>query len=198
MTMIPLSGGATVSDNPNPKNWREAAPYVVWGVLVFSFGMEGVVTLVHFEWLPSMFSFAGMAAVISLYFARDRLIEKLNAVHGAWFIAVPLTCLLALAIVPSVLERYRGAPAGSFTPDQIAEAIVKKLPASSGTTQDAIFLGPGQTTIGNLTIPIMDRILEQPTVEWDGKGPIVFHARVDHAIEKIACLSGLGQRWAGR
>ena len=50
---------------PNPASYKEAAPYIIWGILVFSFGLEGVVGLVHGEILVAAVSFVGMGAVIA-------------------------------------------------------------------------------------------------------------------------------------
>jgi hypothetical protein len=71
-------------------------------------------------------------AGISLYFARDQLIEKLGNPHGAWFIAVPLVCLVALAALPALSEGKGGKNPSQGIPsaEQIADAVAKKLPAA--------------------------------------------------------------------
>jgi hypothetical protein len=169
-----------MSDNPNPKNWREAVPYVVWGILAFSFGMEGCVTLVHFEWLSSFVSFAGMLAVISLYFAKERIVEKFSTLHGAWFFIVPLFCLAALTAAPILSERSHPRPTGA-TADEIAAAVVKALPKPTWDAGSSA--GIGQMPIGGAPT---ESVLEQPVLIWDGKdGSITFRARVDRSGEKL-------------
>jgi len=77
--------------------------------------------------------------------------------------------------------------------EEIAAAVVKALPQTPVPTNEPTIAVAVGTTIGNLTIPYSDRMIEKPTIDWDGQGPIVFHARVDRAIEKQPVYLDWGQ-----
>jgi hypothetical protein len=49
-----------------PKTWKEAAPPIVWGVLIFAAGFEGIASLVHAEWLSSLASFVIMVGLTAM------------------------------------------------------------------------------------------------------------------------------------
>jgi hypothetical protein len=84
-------------------------------------------------------------------------------------------------------------PVKGPTAEEIAAAVVKILPRTAEPSNEPTIAVAVGTTIGNLTIPYGDRIIEQPTIDWDGKGPIVFRARVDRAIEKQPIYLDWGQ-----
>ncbi len=83
------------------------------------------------------------------------------------------------------------------TTEEIAAAVVKALPKGAAPSTEPTIAAGLATTIGNLTIPYGDRMIEQPTIEWDGKGPVIFHARVDRAIEKQPIYLDWGQVGSG-
>ena len=68
-----------------PTTWKEAVPLIVWGVLIFSFGLEFVVNLVEGHYGRALFSLAGLAVLTAMLagFAEGRMN---NALHGgdAW------------------------------------------------------------------------------------------------------------------
>lgn len=55
--------GALMADAATPINWADIARYIFWIVLVFSFGLEGVVKLLEGEFRISAIAFATMAAL---------------------------------------------------------------------------------------------------------------------------------------
>jgi hypothetical protein len=92
-----------MADVSLPKTWREALPYIVWGILVFSFGLEGVVKLLAGEFLISGIAFALMLGIAALALWTPKL--KAIALDVRWIVAALFVALLALAAVPYVEQR---------------------------------------------------------------------------------------------
>ena len=99
--------------------------------------MEGCVTLVHFEWLPCTLSFAGMAAVISLYFARERLLSRVGGLQWRLVHRRSTGLFIGLIGYPAFLQKFQVATpvngASYPTADEIAAAVVKVLPKQEPT-----------------------------------------------------------------
>jgi general stress protein CsbA len=55
-----------MSDSSVPKTWREAVSAIVWVILVFAAGFEGIATLVHAEWISSIASFSIMVGLTAI------------------------------------------------------------------------------------------------------------------------------------
>ncbi len=53
-----------------PKSWGEAIPYIVWGILAFASGFEGVGALIHGEWWPATFGIGGMLGLSAMLIHR--------------------------------------------------------------------------------------------------------------------------------
>jgi len=70
-----------MSDSPIPKSWREAIPALVWVVLVFAAGFEGIATVVHGEWIPSIVSFAIMVGLTAMLLHWQNLKQWLTAIN---------------------------------------------------------------------------------------------------------------------
>jgi hypothetical protein len=85
-----------VAEEPVPTTWKEAFPYVTWGILVFSFGLEGVITLVHGEFAISGVSFAGMLAVTAAALHWNQLKRWAFTLDARWVVLLLFVALIAL------------------------------------------------------------------------------------------------------
>jgi hypothetical protein len=123
-----------------------------------------------------------MALASSFPFWKRRVARWVRdgAVHvatgGAAFIVLA-ACIYVLG--PFLLPRPPSAA-------EIAATVVRALPQSGAIGVGAI----GQMPIGGNPAT---SLLEQASIAWDGHGPIIFHARVDHPIEKVPVYLDWGQ-----
>jgi len=97
----------------------------------------------------------------------------------------PTTQEIAAAVVKALPQASTSSSA-----DEIASAVIKALPKQArdqGIGTGAI----GQAMIGGVP---GESILEQPSIDWDGKSAFVFHARVARSGEKLPVYldSGIG------
>lgn len=81
-----------------PKTWREAVPLAVWGILIFAAGFEGIASLVHFEWLPCIASFAIMGGLMVTLIHWD----SIRRTNPNWIVPVACLALLAIMLLPFI------------------------------------------------------------------------------------------------
>jgi hypothetical protein len=89
-----------------PKTWKEAVPLIVWGVLIFASGFEGIATLVHAEWVPCIASFSLMVGLTAMLIHQAKLKSWLIGVNPNWVVATALVALLLVGASP-FLDRQR-------------------------------------------------------------------------------------------
>jgi hypothetical protein len=89
-----------------PKTWKEAVPLIVWGILIFAAGFEGVATLVHGEWIPSFASFALMVGLTAMLIHHNFLRSWLLSLNPNWVVAAVLVALVLIGAAP-FLDRER-------------------------------------------------------------------------------------------
>lgn len=109
---------------PLPKTWREAVPYVVWGVLVLGFGLEFVTALVHAEWLHAIVSFVGLVGLMTAAIHWTRLKTWATQLSPNWIVATFSLLLLAIILAPFV-EQRRWPFSTVFHDQPTAEDIAK-------------------------------------------------------------------------
>jgi hypothetical protein len=106
-------GGTTMSEGSFwPQSWREALPLLVWGVLIFAFGFEGVASLIHGEWWQTIFGFGGMLGLTAMLVYWTR-IQKLKDIR--WLVAASMVALIVVALSPYI-EQQRWPFTAARTP----------------------------------------------------------------------------------
>jgi len=83
-----------------PKTWKEAWPLLVWGVLIFASGFEGIVTLVHWELIPSIASFTLMVGMTAMLIHREKLKSWLLALNPNWVVPAIIVTILIIGASP--------------------------------------------------------------------------------------------------
>jgi hypothetical protein len=117
-----------------PKTWTEATPYIVWGILAFAFGFEGVGALIHGEWWPATFGLGGMVGLSAMLIHWTRVRQAFGDVR--WLVAAMMFAMVVVVLSPYV-EQQRWPFASQFhsllgpTADDVAEAVVRKMPKPS-------------------------------------------------------------------
>jgi TolA-binding protein len=94
-----------VSEGPLPRTWKEAVPYVVWGVLVLGFGLELVAAFVRGEWTHAIVSFAGLVALMSAALHWQQIKSWATGLNPNWVVASLSLVLAGLILSPFVEER---------------------------------------------------------------------------------------------
>src|SRR5216683_6638723 len=79
-----------------PKTWREAIPLLIWGVLIFAAGFEGVANLVHGQWVSSGISFTIMVGLTAMLLHWERLL----AINPNWLVGAVMLVLLGVILSP--------------------------------------------------------------------------------------------------
>ena len=87
-----------MADVPFPRSWKEAVPYIVWGIVVFSFGLEGVVALLHGEWLQAITAFGALFAVVAVTLHWQDLKERASSLDARWVVASLFVALIAIPV----------------------------------------------------------------------------------------------------
>jgi hypothetical protein len=156
-----------VSEGPLPRTWKEAVPYVVWGVLVLGFGLELVAAFVRGEWTHAIVSFAGLVALMSAALHWQQIKSWATGLNPNWVLA-SLSLVLAGSILSPFVEERRWPFSAVFhdppTAEQIAAAIApiqKQLDGVTKQRDDAIkerdaaqqLQAMGQTPVAPPSIP---------------------------------------------
>jgi hypothetical protein len=119
-----------------PKTWEEAAPLIVWCVLIFAFGFQGVEGLFPpFDIWRIVIGFGGMVGLTAMLIHWSGL-KQLSDVR--WLIAASMAALIVVTFSPFVEQRkwpYDAPPAARYRPmvrvlkgDAIVTSV-KTLPA---------------------------------------------------------------------
>jgi hypothetical protein len=85
-----------------PKTWKEAIPLIVWGVLIFAAGFEGIAALVHAEWLSSLASFVLMVGLMAVLFHGKTWIASINP---NWLVGAVIVALVVITFSPFVEQQ---------------------------------------------------------------------------------------------
>jgi len=101
-----------------PKTWPEAIPYIVWGILAFAFGFEGVGALIHGEWWPAFFGFGGMVGLAAMLIHWARVRQAFGDVR--WLVAAMMFAMIVVIFSPYV-EQQRWPFASQF---EVASGIL--------------------------------------------------------------------------
>jgi hypothetical protein len=102
-----------MSEGPVPRNWREALPFLVWGVLIFACGFEGIASLLHAEWLQAVLGLGGMLGLTAMLIHWTRI--KDNFADVRWLMAAIMVALIVAAFSPYI-EQRRWPFAWQFVP----------------------------------------------------------------------------------
>ena len=86
-----------------PRSWQEARPHLVWGILIFACGFEGIASLIHGEWLQAVFGFAGMLALTAILIHGKKIKETFQDIQ--WQGAAVMVALLIIVLSPFVEQR---------------------------------------------------------------------------------------------
>jgi hypothetical protein len=113
-----------VSDGPIPKNWREALPFLVWGVLIFACGFEGIASLLHGEWLQAALGLGGMFGLTAMLIHWTRIRDNFADVR--WLMAAIMVALVVSALSPYV-EQHRWPFSTVFHDAPPADAVAKAV-----------------------------------------------------------------------
>jgi hypothetical protein len=84
-----------------PRTWKEALPLIVWGILIFAAGFEGVASLVHGEWISSGVSFAIMLGLTAMLLHWKAWLETVNP---NWVAGSAIALIIAIAVSPFVRQ----------------------------------------------------------------------------------------------
>jgi hypothetical protein len=158
-----------------PKRWKEAVPLIVWGVLIFAAGFEGVAALVHGEWISSVVSFVIMLGLTATLLHWKAWLEKVSA---NWLAGAVTALVVAIALLPTArLGRWPviswESAAGGVLAALIAIAIIGVLISVSiadGSQANATVAAPSSTEIDFQTrqdiIHLLDFAVNQTTLLW--------------------------------
>lgn len=146
-----------MSDGPHPRNWDDFLPWATWGGLDFSCLLVVIEKAVEGEWRTAF-----IALVLTIVIAAVALYSKiwLDRTHPSLAYLSAFAILMVILLSPFVEEKrwpfsvwFPSSPSA----DEIAKAIVQKLPALSdvrlkAASPSAASLPEASTPIGaNLT-----------------------------------------------
>jgi hypothetical protein len=88
-----------------PKTWSEAVPLIVWGIFIFSFGLECVVNLVEGNYGRALFSLAGTAGLTAILIHWNQLKARLQTIGANCIVAAFSLLLVTIVFSPYVEQR---------------------------------------------------------------------------------------------
>src|ERR1700730_1117021 len=86
-----------------PKTWKEAVPYIVWGILAFAFGFEGVAALIHGEWRRATFGFGGLVGLTAMLIHWTLVKQTFSDIR--WLVAAMMLAMIVVVLSPFVEQR---------------------------------------------------------------------------------------------
>ena len=86
-----------------PKTWREAVPLLVWGVLIFAFGFQGVDGITERDPWKMGIGFGGMVGLTAMLIHAERIKKNFRDVR--WLIAAGMLALVVVSLSPYVEQR---------------------------------------------------------------------------------------------
>jgi ElaB/YqjD/DUF883 family membrane-anchored ribosome-binding protein len=87
----------------SPKTWREALPLLVWGVIIFACGFEGIASLLHGEWLQVALGLGGMLGLTAMLIHWTRIKDNFTDIR--WLMAAVMLTLVVAALSPYIEQR---------------------------------------------------------------------------------------------
>jgi hypothetical protein len=170
-----------MAEGPIPKNWGEATPAIVWLILIFAAGFEGIASLVHGEWVPCIASFALLAAMTAALLHWRRLTR-----WGPLSIAAA-ALLIVIAVSSPLLERLWPS---SAAPQSATINITKILYGTNSPTSPSVI---PHTEIGDVCDG--EQICEYPLHwnTWDTK----YGDPLKDSVKEIQVYFNCGAQSAG-
>jgi hypothetical protein len=154
-----------------PRTWKEALPLIVWGILIFAAGFEGIASLVHAEWISSIASFAIMLGLTAMLLHWKPWLERINP---NWVVGAAIALIMAIAVSPFVRQgqwpatSWEGVSVGvigalivvATVAALVSFLIAGRRPATVATSQVAVQID-GQTNLD--LIHLLDFATNQST-----------------------------------
>ncbi|MGP0089732.1 MAG: hypothetical protein ACLPKB_07205, partial [Xanthobacteraceae bacterium] len=118
---------------------------LVWGVIIFACGFEGVASLLHGEWWQAVFGFGGMLGLTAMLIHWTRIRD--NFADLRWLLAASMVALIVVALSPYVKQRR-----WPFTPtaDLQAQFEETKRQLQEARERAKPLVPPGQTLVTGL------------------------------------------------
>jgi hypothetical protein len=98
-----------MSEGPLPRNWKEAIPYVVWGIIALGFGLEAVAAFTHGEWGRAFVSLAGLVGVMTAALHHQQIRTWFSTLDARWVALLLFLALIALFVSSMLEDRAGGA-----------------------------------------------------------------------------------------
>lgn len=93
-----------MADFELPRTWREAVPYVVWGVIILGFGLEFTTDIVRAEWLRAVISGCAMVGIAAMTLHWPQLRSWAMTISPNWIVGAFACLLLAIVFSPFIEE----------------------------------------------------------------------------------------------
>jgi hypothetical protein len=152
-----------MADFELPKTWREAVPYIVWGVLILGFGLEFTTNLVRENWLSAVLSFSAMTGLAAMALHWRQLRSWAATISPNWVTGAFVLLLLALIATP-FFEQRRWPFSAWFQPppsaEEIAQSVIRLLPPQAHTISPT-----NQPATSQPSIPYVNP-LHDPLSKW--------------------------------
>jgi hypothetical protein len=88
-----------------PKNWKEARPQIIWGVLVLGCGLELIISVLDGNFSRAFFALVGLLGFPAMLIHGEQLKQKLLNINPNWIVAAFSLFLVAIILSPFVEEK---------------------------------------------------------------------------------------------
>ncbi|HZR35897.1 MAG TPA: hypothetical protein VFA75_11015 [Nevskia sp.] len=164
-----------MSDNPFPKTIVEAVPYIVWGVLVFTAGFEGIASLLDGNFKRCGLAFGLMLVLVVLGLYWPQLSGSKTSTVPAILIASGAILILSGIVVLARQNPKIEALEALEVSDKSEASTVKNIPLLK---LDHLHFVNGNTLLENLQWPIVNVYVKN----WGTAPAFVYGQGVDHQI----------------
>ena len=184
-----------MSEASTPKTWWEAwSSHVVWGALVFTCFLVFVEKLVEQHFGQALAAFLLGLGIMAVALHSKTWLEKTNP---NWAFAAALALVIALVLSPFVEQKHwpfsawfpSPAASQSLTADEIADAVIKKLPKNPPTPSPIMLAEAGMKQPPNP----QTELVGGPYVPSDIERMIPLFIDLNDALSKAAPVFGSQQ-----
>lgn len=97
---------ATVSEGSwLPKNWQEARPQIIWGVLVLGCGLELIISILDANFGRAFFALIGLLGFPAMLIHGEQIKQRLLTINPNWLVAAFALFLAGIILSPFVEEK---------------------------------------------------------------------------------------------
>jgi hypothetical protein len=119
-----------------PKNWAEARPQIIWGVLVLGCGLELIISLLDGHFGRAFLALIGLLGLAAIVIHGEQFKQKLLSINSNWIVAA-FSLFLAVLIFSPFVEEKRWPLSSWFPTSGVAPVVIHDPPSAADIAKAA-------------------------------------------------------------